>query len=79
MVRTEVRRICFRFVWHKKLEKQIASGIDMKELGLKAETKKQEQRLVRTVFGSIANPNSFRGCAGVFRTWMSSGEHERLR
>eukprot|EP00976_Prorocentrum_cordatum_P014939 299440-Prorocentrum_minimum.AAC.3 len=34
-----------RFVWHKKLEKQIASGVDVKELGIKAEKKKHEQRL----------------------------------
>ena len=38
-----------RFVWHKKLEKQIASGVDVKELGIKAEKKKHEQRLVRNV------------------------------
>jgi hypothetical protein len=36
-----------RFVWHKKLEKQITEGVDLKELGVKAEKGRQEQRLVR--------------------------------
>jgi len=36
-----------RFVWHKKLEKQITDGVDLKELGVKAEKSRQEQRLVR--------------------------------
>ncbi|KAK3278867.1 hypothetical protein CYMTET_13223 [Cymbomonas tetramitiformis] len=34
-----------RFVWHKKLEKQINDGMDIKELGLRAERKRQENRM----------------------------------
>lgn len=36
-----------RFVWHKKLEKQISEGVDPRELGVRAEKRKQEDRLVR--------------------------------
>ena len=36
-----------RFVWGKKLEKQIQSGVDVKDLGAKAEKRRQEERLVR--------------------------------
>ena len=36
-----------RFVWSKKLEKQIQSGVDVKDLGAKAEKRRQEERLVR--------------------------------
>ena len=35
-----------RFVWGKKLEKQIQSGVDVKDLGAKAEKRRQEERLV---------------------------------
>jgi hypothetical protein len=38
-------------VWHKKLEKQISSGVSMKDIGLRAEKQKQEQRLVRNKKG----------------------------
>mmetsp|Transcript_35503 Transcript_35503/g.68061 ORF Transcript_35503/g.68061 Transcript_35503/m.68061 type:complete len:669 (-) Transcript_35503:338-2344(-) len=34
-----------RFVWHKKLEKQISEGVDPRELGVRAEKRKQEDRL----------------------------------
>jgi hypothetical protein len=34
-------------VWHKKLEKQIIDGADVRELGLKAERQRQKERLVR--------------------------------
>jgi hypothetical protein len=34
-------------VWHKKLEKQIMEGADVRELGLKAEKLRQRERLVR--------------------------------
>ena len=33
-------------VWGKKLEKQIQSGVNVKELGAKAEKRRQEERLV---------------------------------
>ena len=35
-----------RFVWGKKLEKQIQSGVNVKDLGAKAEKRRQEERLV---------------------------------
>ena len=35
------------FVWHKKLEKQILDGADVRELGLKAERQRQKERMVR--------------------------------
>ena len=35
-----------RFVWGKKLEKQIQSGVDVKDLGAKAEKLRQDERLV---------------------------------
>ena len=38
-----------RFVWGKKLEKQIQSGVDVKELTARAEKRRQEERLVRPV------------------------------
>ena len=34
-----------RFVWHKKIEKSLMSGVDAKELGLKAERRRHEERL----------------------------------
>uniref|UniRef100_A0A7S0SB60 Splicing factor Cactin n=1 Tax=Mantoniella antarctica TaxID=81844 RepID=A0A7S0SB60_9CHLO len=34
-----------RFVWHKKIEKSLMSGMDPKELGLKAEKKRHVERL----------------------------------
>ena len=36
-----------RFVWGKKIEKQIQSGVDVKDLTAKAERRRQEERLVR--------------------------------
>lgn len=35
-----------RFVWGKKLEKQIQSGVDVKDLTARAEKRRQEERLV---------------------------------
>lgn len=35
-----------RFVWGKKLEKQIQSGVDVKDLGARAEKRRQDERLV---------------------------------
>lgn len=35
-----------RFVWGKKIEKQIQSGVNLKDLTAKAEKRKQEERLV---------------------------------
>jgi hypothetical protein len=35
------------FVWHKKLEKQILDGADVRELGLKAERQRQKERMAR--------------------------------
>ena len=35
-----------RFVWRKKIEKQIIEGADVKDLGLKAERARQTERLV---------------------------------
>ena len=35
-----------RFVWGKKLEKQIQSGMDVRELTARAEKRRQEERLV---------------------------------
>ena len=35
-----------RFVWGKKIEKQIQSGVDLKDLTAKAEKRKQDERLV---------------------------------
>ena len=34
-----------RFVWHKKIEKSLVAGVDPKELGLKAEKRRHEERL----------------------------------
>ena len=34
-----------RFVWHKKIEKSLVNGVDPKELGLKAEKRRHEERL----------------------------------
>jgi hypothetical protein len=34
-------------VWHKKLEKQILDGADVRELGLKAERQRQKERMAR--------------------------------
>ena len=36
-----------RFVWRKKIEKQIIEGVDVKELGVEADRRRQEERLVR--------------------------------
>jgi hypothetical protein len=38
-----------RFVWNKKLEKQIQEGHDVRELGPEAERRRQEGRLVRFI------------------------------
>ena len=35
-----------RFVWHKKIEKSLMSGVDAKDLGLKAEKARHEARLL---------------------------------
>ena len=35
-----------RFVWRKKIEKSLLDGVDAKDLGLKAEKAKHEQRLL---------------------------------
>ena len=40
-------RLGCRFVWRKKIEKQIIEGVDVKDLGLKAERQRQQERLVR--------------------------------
>ena len=37
-----------RFVWAKKLEKQLREGADVRELTSKAERQRQEERLVRS-------------------------------
>lgn len=36
-----------RFVWGKKLEKQIQQGVDVRDLTARAEKRRQEDRLVR--------------------------------
>ena len=36
-----------KFVWGKKIEKQIQEGQDLKELGPEAERRRHEERLVR--------------------------------
>ncbi len=36
-----------KFVWGKKIEKQIQEGTDLKELGPEAERRRHEERLVR--------------------------------
>lgn len=38
-----------RFVWGKKIEKQIQSGVDLKDLTAKAERQKQDERLVSSM------------------------------
>lgn len=37
-----------RFVWRKKIEKDLTNGLDPRELSLKAEKKRQKERMVRT-------------------------------
>ena len=37
-----------KFVWGKKIEKQIQEGADLKELGPEAERRRHEERLVCT-------------------------------
>jgi len=46
------------FVWHKKLEKQILDGADVRDLGLKAERGRQKERMVRSTkpFSRSSNP-----------------------
>ena len=34
-----------RFVWHKRIEKSIMKGVDVKELGVKAERERHKERL----------------------------------
>lgn len=34
------------FVWGKKIEKQIAEGVDVREMSAKAEAKRHQSRLV---------------------------------
>ena len=38
-----------RFVWGKKIEKQIQEGVSLKELSARAEQKRMEERMVRGV------------------------------
>lgn len=39
-------KVSERFVWGKKIEKQLQEGADVRELTSKAERKRQEERLV---------------------------------
>ena len=43
-----------KFVWGKKIEKQIQEGQDLKELGPEAERRRHEERLVRRFRSSHA-------------------------
>ena len=45
------------FVWHKKLEKQILDGADVRELGLKAERQRQKERMA-CALSTLAPPRA---------------------
>ena len=40
-------KVTERFVWGKKIEKQLQDGADVRDLTSKAEAKRQQERLVR--------------------------------
>lgn len=44
--RTALVQVTERFVWGKKIEKQIAEGVSLKELSAKAEQKRMQERMV---------------------------------
>ncbi len=50
-------KVTERFVWGKKIEKQLQDGADVRELTSKAESRRQQERLVRP---SLLSATSFR-------------------
>lgn len=44
----------FRFVWRKKIEKDVSQGVPLDEFSLKSEKKRQKERKVRLLLYSCA-------------------------
>ena len=48
-------KVTERFVWGKKIEKQLQDGADVRDLTSKAEAKRQQERLVRLYFQNVSS------------------------
>ena len=67
-----------RFVWGKKIEKQIHEGADVRDLTAKAERERQLERLVRTLFSACSatrTPPSIRMHVCSTAAWKGMQSH----